>query len=202
VVTVGIRVARTSRDAEARVAAYQGYVVRIAKQVITTMIASAQEGFADEHPELRQFVLDRESRLPPEKLRLSTYLCSTRTGRSTGLAVAMQAGASPHWMVEVALQPFSYVLSVSGETHYTGPVSIAEWGSYGYDEVATVTVPQIPLLPTHEAFPGDYRTKDEIRRDIALNILVQQGHIDPAGEANRLAESGSLAVFLKEHGEE
>ena len=98
----------------APISAYEGYPLRIAKQVMSTMIASSQEGFTDHNPEFREFVLNREEIAGAGTIRLSTYLCPTRTGRSTGVAVAMKLGAEQHVLVEFALPPFGYVLTLAG----------------------------------------------------------------------------------------
>jgi hypothetical protein len=65
-----------------------------------------------------------------------------------------------------------------------------------------VDVSGMPLLQTLEPFPGDYRTKNEIRRDIARNILEEERHDNAAAEAERLMASGEARAFLESHAEE
>ncbi len=65
---------------------YVGYPARIAKQIVSTMIASAGADFAERQPRLRRFVLDPECTLGEGEVNLSMYLCTTLTGRSTGVA--------------------------------------------------------------------------------------------------------------------
>jgi hypothetical protein len=169
------------------------------------MIASANDGFADHNPHLRSFVLDRHSTLPPTELRLTTYLCPTRTGRSTGVALAMNLNkprSEPHVLIEFALQPFGYVLTLSGEPFDARPVSISWFAGCGYDEVRIIDLPHIPILPTHLAVPCDYRTKDEIRRDVIVNILTEQEHATPQDEAARIMAAGEGPEFFAEHEED
>ena len=187
------------------VPAYEGRPARIAKQVVSTMIASAQEGFADHNPHLRDFVLDPYRTLSPYELRLTTYLCPTRTGRSTGVASVMnllEERSEPHVLIEFALQPFGYVLTLGGEPFDSRPVSIAWFGSCGYDERRMVDLPHIPILPTHEALPCDYRTQYEIRRDVIVNILTEQEHPTPHEEAVQIMESGKGPEVFAAHGED
>jgi hypothetical protein len=184
---------------------YDGFPVRIAKQVVSTMIASASEGFAAANPHLRNFVLDRHRTLSPDELRLTTYLCPTRTGRSTGVAAVMnlmQEESDPHVLIEFALQPFGYVLTLGGEPLDTRPVSIAWFASCRYGEGRVVDLPHIPILPTHEAIPCDYRTRYEIRRDVIVNILMEQHHPTPHEEAVQIMESGKGPEFFAVHGED
>jgi hypothetical protein len=201
----GLNVLDEMRKPEASaVPAYEGFPVRIAKQVISTLIASAQADFADANPQLREFVLDRHRTLAPHELRLDTYLCPTRTGRSTGVAWVTEPGSDrePHVLIEFALQPFGYVLTLSGEPLDPRPVSISWFAGCGYDERRIVDLPKIPILPTHEALPCDYRTRYEIRRDVIVNILTEQDHPTPHDEAVQIMESGKGPEFFARHGED
>jgi hypothetical protein len=182
--------------------AFDGFPVRIAKQVVSTMIASAGADLAERRPRLRQFVLDRDACLGLNEIRLAMYVCPTSTGRSTGVAAAMREGAEPHILVEFALPPFGYVLTLDGEPFDARPVDISWFATLGYFEKRTIILPEIPFLPTHEAWPGDYRTKEEIRRDVIVSILSGQGHDDPTVEALRILESGEGPHFFAANGED
>lgn len=184
---------------------FDGYPVRIAKQVVSTMIASANYGFVDRQPHLRDFVLNPQRTLSPDQLRLTTYLCSTRTGRNTGVATALNLAkedSTPHVLIEVALQPFGYVLTLSGEPLDPRPVSIASFGGYGYDDRREVDLPELPLLPAHLALPCDYRSRDEIRRDVIINVLTEQRHPTPRELAVQIMESGKGPEFFAQLGED
>jgi hypothetical protein len=185
--------------------AYEGRPARIAKQVVSSMIATAHQGFADHRPELRDFVLDPHRTLTPDELRLTAYLCPTRTGRSTGVSSVMRLNeedSEPHVLIEFALQPFGYVLTLGGQPFDARPVSIAWFGGCGYDERRVVDVPHIPILPTHEALPCDYRTAYEIRRDVVTNILIGQSHPTPRDEAERIMAAGRGPEVFAAHGED
>jgi hypothetical protein len=180
---------------------YEGYPLRIAKQVMSTMIASSQEGFTDHNPRFRAFVLDRGKTADAGEIRLSTYLCPTSTGRSTGVAVAMKPGAAHHVLVEFALPPFGYVLTLEGEPLDTRPADISWFTTCGYDDRQKVMLAELPVLPTHEAFPGDYRSKTEIRRDVIINILREQRHSAPDIEAARIIAADEGPAFFAANGE-
>jgi len=64
-----------------------------------------------------------------------------------------------------------------------------------------IAIPELHVLPTHEALPGDYRTRDEIRFDVIVNILIEEGHADPSTQAKRLFDSSEAKGFLAQHGE-
>jgi hypothetical protein len=105
-------------------------------------------------------------------------------------------------LIEFALRPFGYVLTLCGEPLDPRPVSISWFGGCEYDERRTVDLPQIPVLPTHEVLPGDYRTKDEIRCDVIMNILKEHGHPAPKTEASRIMAAGEGPAFFTRHGED
>ncbi|MEP7383962.1 MAG: hypothetical protein ABI910_19945, partial [Gemmatimonadota bacterium] len=153
----------------ARIEGFRGCPLRIAKQIVATMLAASQEELISQRPDLRDFVVDPELAARPGQIRLATYLCGTRSGRTTGLAVAMKPNAVAHWLVEFALPSFGYVLTVSGEPFDPRPCDIGWFTTCSFNEERDVAVPRLHVLPTHEAFPGDYRTKNEIRRDMIVN---------------------------------
>jgi hypothetical protein len=184
-----------------RVAAHRGYPARIAKQVISTMIASSQAGFADAHPHLRSFVLDRDAKFSASDLRLATYVVGSRTGRSTGQAFVVAPGGLPHILVEISLPPFGYLLTISGDPIDPRPASIGWFAECGYDEERVIEIPELHVLPTHEAIPGDFRTRDEIRFDMVVNMLIEDGHADPTSEARRIFDSGRAREFFVNHRE-
>lgn len=182
--------------------AYTGYPLRIAKQVVSTMIAASSTDLTTTRPDLAPFVLDRDATAPAGSVRLSTYLCPTSTGRSTGLAFAMVNSRQPHWLVEFALPPFGYVLTVAGDPLDPRPVDISWFTACAYGERRPIDLDHVPILPTHEPFPGDYRTKDQIRRDFIINTLTAEGHGAPETEADRIVREGEGPGFFSARGEE
>ncbi|MFA6165419.1 MAG: hypothetical protein WC700_02305 [Gemmatimonadaceae bacterium] len=190
------------REPQPLVSAFRGYPLRIAKQVVTTMIAASSGDLLTRRPDLQSFVLNREEVAKPGQMRLTGYLCPSRNGRTTGVAVAMKTGAEPHVLIEFALQPFGYVLTLAGEPYDPRPVDIGWFTTCGYSEERIIDLPEIPVLPTHEPFPGDYRTKDEIRRDALECMLREDGHADPVAEAQRILADGGGPTFFAAHGEE
>lgn len=176
---------------------YEGYPSRIAKQTIYTIIASSQAELIEQRPDLHEYVLNRDAIAPPGTIKLATYICPTRTGRSTGVAVTMHESRKSHLLAEFSLAPFGYVLTFEGEPHDSRPVDISWFTQCGYEERRRVRLDQIPILPTHEAFPGDYRTKDEIRCEIIQNVLTEQGQEGARVEADRIMSSGNARAFFE-----
>lgn len=185
----------------AHVEVFRGYPLRIAKQIVATMLAASQEELVVQRPDLRAFVMDPELSATPGQIRLTAYLCGTRSGRTTGLAVAMKPDAEPHWLVEFALPPFGYVLTIDGVPFDPRPTDISWFTTCAYNDERDVAIDGLHVLPTHEAFPGDYRTMDEIRHDMIVNILMEQSHPTPYPEAERILRDGEGPAFLAAHDE-
>jgi hypothetical protein len=114
----------------------------------------------------------------------------------------MKRGEEPHWLVEFALPPFGYVLTIAGEPLDSRPVDTSWFTACGYDEKRSIDLDHLPVLPTHEPFPGDYRTRSEIRRDFVINTLIAEGHGSPDAEADRIIASGEGPEFMRARGEE
>jgi len=184
------------------VPAFRGYPARIGKQVLATMIAASGPALTERRPDVRDLVLNREQVAVPDSIRLSMYLCPTSTGRTTGLAWAAKDGGPVHVLVEFAMPPFGWVLTIEGQPLDDRPVAVGHLLECAVDEERLIEVPAIPVLPTHEPFPGDYRTKNEIRRDVIENILVEQGHPAPRLEAARIMAAGEGERFFELHGED
>jgi hypothetical protein len=184
------------------VQAFVGHPLRIAKQVLTTMAAASQPEFLSERRDLVHFLLDRESVATEGQFQLAMYLCPTATGRSTGLAFAQKNNEAPHRLVEFALPPFGYVLTVSGQPLDSRPIDISRFTLCSYATEERIDLASIPILPTHLALPGDYRSADEIRRDVIENILIEQDHPNAASEAVRIMEQGEGQRFFEIHGED
>jgi hypothetical protein len=94
------------------------------------------------------------------------------------------------------------VLTLEGEAFDSRPTDISWFIEKGYDERMPIGLYELYVLPTHEPFPGDYRTKDEIRRDVIENILMEQNHPDPKAEAVRIINAGDGPAFFAANNED
>ena len=181
---------------------FVGYPLRIAKQVITTMLVASAPALGNVRPDLIDYVLDRESCQPRAPIRLAGFVCPTASGRTTGLcSLASLTDGHLHRCAEFALPPFGYVLTLDGEPLDDRPVDIAWFSRCTYDERCSIDLSQFPWLPTHEPFPGDYRSKFEIRRDTIENVLIEEGHPSPHERADEIMREGGGELFHRLHGE-
>lgn len=199
----GFTVLKAMREKDPpNVPVFVGYPLRIAKQVLSTMVAASQPALTAERPDLAPFLVNRDAVAQPGQFELSAYLCPTATGRSTGLAFAQRDGVSPHWLVEFALPPFGYVLTVRGNPLDPRPADIASFTLASYDDRQAIALPSIPVLPTILALPGDYRSADEIRCDVIENILRENNRPNASAEAHQIMERGEGESFFAMHGED
>jgi hypothetical protein len=74
----------------------------------------------------------------------------------------------PILLSEFCYPPYGYVMCIDSESPDVRLHEITHFARYDYDEPAVMAM-DLPLLPVHTPFPGDYRTKDEINRQAGEN---------------------------------
>lgn len=141
---------------------YKVYPLRVIKQ-ITTMFCSANSvGFTDKWVDLRRFLLNRWTRPLPAGLRICIYFNTEGQGRMVGGAgiLNLETGSTTA-LSEISFPPFGYVLTMRSRLTDSRPLDITHFSQYHYDDFVTTEL-HLPSLPTHLAYPGDYRSKSEI----------------------------------------
>lgn len=141
----------------------------VLKQIVAMFFSVNAFTFSKDHEELVGFVLNRERRYLSPKYRIFTYYNDSNRIRRVGLAgkIDLQIGGlvpevrNMSFLSEIAHWPFGYVLTVNSPSPNPRLFEISHFARYEYGQYA-VTHLQLPLLPIHLQFPGDYRTKEEI----------------------------------------
>lgn len=150
---------------------YLNYLLplRIIKQIITMFFSVNGERFAASHPELVQFVMDKERRYLNPKYRVFAYYNTAETGRRVGIAGRLDLKTRQVIvMSEISFVPFGYLLTLGSEPPDQRLLEITHFARYGYDEFEVAEL-RIPVLQTHLAIPGDYRTREEILKQAAFS---------------------------------
>jgi len=141
---------------------YTIYPLRIIKQIVTMFLSATNRGFAEAHPNLTHFVLNKlEKNLPP-KYRFFIYYNLVGKFRKTGVAclLNLKTGSSSI-LNEINYPPFGYVITLDSEPPKKFLVEITHFSHYGYYERKEIWL-KLPVLPTYLPYPGDYRTREEI----------------------------------------
>ena len=150
---------------------YLNYVfpLRVLKQIVTMCFSVNNASFHTLHPELVHFVLNRDSRFLPPAYRFFVYYNVEGRPRATGGGIGIlniKTGKSTI-ISEITFPPFGYVMTIDSEPPDQRLFEITHFARYSYSDFRVMTL-QLPVLPTHVAIPGDYRTKAEIYRDAGI----------------------------------
>jgi hypothetical protein len=143
--------------------------LRFIKQIVTMLLATSPPELTLGHPDLGDFVLDRERTGLPDRYQFYLSLFAGPMARSTGIVVHFD-GKRGRWdtVVEVAYPPYAYLMSIDSEPDVVESCNITGMVDVGYDQRADL---ELDLLIGfgHTPFPTDYRTKAMIERDRKLN---------------------------------
>jgi len=140
------------------------YPLRILKQIITMAFSQNGLKFRELHPDLVEFVLNREKRWLNPRYRVFTYFNIHGTMRRIGDSMAMvnlYKGTDVIMVTEISHPPYGYVLTTDGTNPSDKITEISHFRRYEYDEWEVAPL-YLPVLETHMPIPLDYRTKQEI----------------------------------------
>ncbi len=149
------------------------FPLRIIKQIVTMFFSVNHSGFRLTYPDLESFVLSRERRHLDPRVRIFAYYNTEGGWRSSGPVGRGTLGESkPLLYSETNFPPYGFVM-----TYDSGPpderlVEITHFSHYEYTDFRVMAL-DLPVLPTHLWYPGDYRTKEQILEDYRRNTQRQ-----------------------------
>lgn len=140
---------------------FTGHPQRVAKQALTTLIATSQSGITATFPHLRQLLLDAEERGVLTPLRLGLFLRANDAGRTTGITGNVdRARRAGRLVAEFSFWPLGWVLTFDGQP-FPGTVDVSNWTEYGFHERIDLAV-DIPCQWAIGPYAGDFRRPEEI----------------------------------------
>ncbi|HZO90247.1 MAG TPA: hypothetical protein VFB38_18110 [Chthonomonadaceae bacterium] len=146
---------------------YHAFPLRIIKQIVTMFCSVNSPKMAAKYPALVDFVLCKEKRYLPPKFRFFVYYNIEGCYRYAGITAGMRIDRGKHSLFsEISFPPFGYVMALDSEPPDERLFEITHFSRYRYNDFLDTEM-HLPVLPTHLALPGDYRTKEEIREQIA-----------------------------------
>lgn len=143
------------------------FPLAILKQIVTMFFSVNLPGFSAAEPELVRFVLNKDAKYLSQRYRFFTYYNTTGRFRLAGVTGSvsvspdLQSFGKPQLMSEIGFTPFGYLMTIDSEPPDKRLFEITHFSRYSYGEFKVMEL-RLPVLPTHLAFPGDYRTKEEI----------------------------------------
>lgn len=156
---------------------YHGYPLRIIKQIVTMFLAIDSATFSRAHPYLRDFVSNRELCGLPPIYRIWGYYTDSQKLRYTGITNRCDRGSfDQSYLSEFSYPPFGYVLTIDSPPPDRRLFDMTWFAKYRYSKWTDVAV-QLKKLQTYMAFPGDYRSREEIEADYRRNM--EASPLDP-----------------------
>jgi hypothetical protein len=153
---------------------YGMYPLRFLKQIVTMFFSACGPDLQRKNPDLVRFVLNRDTRQLPDKFQFFAYLHHPESAaiRQSGLTGVLKGASRQHLFSEIAFPPFGLIMSVGGHPPIDQRLcNITHLCQYGYRQWDIIYL-QMPVLHVTTVLPGDFRTVDEVNRDIAENRKV------------------------------
>ena len=77
------------------------------------------------------------------------------------------------YLSEIAFPPLGYVLSFGLESLDNELTDISFFAKYPYDDWTSLHL-KLPVFPVHTWYPGDYRSKEQIRNNFEENTQIEK----------------------------
>lgn len=160
---------------------YGMFPLRFLKQVVTMFFSACGPKLQEKNPELVRFVLNRETRRIPLTFQFFAYLHHPKSAaiRQSGLTSVMTGSRKQHLFSEIAFPPFGLIMSVQGHPPIEQRLcDITHLDNYSYSAWDVLYL-QLPVFHVTTVLPGDFRTVEEVKSDIATNRKLGGILLDP-----------------------
>jgi len=125
--------------------------------------------FSEAHEDLVRFVLNKDHNYADPSLRVFVYFNAALLLRHSGISAQINfASGGSHIFSEVAFPPFGYILTVDGKALDDRLAEISYFSRYSYNQWTDVAL-RLPVFHLCTAFPGDFRSHDEVLTDSDSN---------------------------------
>ena len=171
------------------------YPLRVIKQIITMFFSVNSDLFRLNHPDLVKFVLNKHERYLNPDIRILVYFNLGPHARFAGGISISTTEIDPNevsldtmdnalnqyrrdyakslYSSEIAFPPLGYVLSFGLESLDNELADISFFAKYPYDDWTSLHL-KLPVYPVHTWYPGDYRSKKQIRNNFEENTQIEK----------------------------
>ena len=144
----------------------------IIKQIITMFFSVNPCSFGKVNTELVRFILNKEAKYLPPKYNFFAYYNTSNKFRYQGTCCKGNFFSGKYCLLsEINYPPFGYVMTIDSEPPDDRLFEITNFSRFSYNEFKVMDI-KMPVLPIHTAMPGDYRTKEEIYKQISKNSIM------------------------------
>ena len=148
------------------------YPLRVIKQIITMFFSVFTPGHEGYYPDLVKFILNPNFTGLDKKYRIYCYYNLKGGNRYIGDNFVKEPSLDGVIHVsEITFPPFGFVFTINSPKPDHRLTEITHFVKFGYNELAE-HYQRFSTLPTHLPVPLDYRTKDEIAKDIIKGKLI------------------------------
>jgi hypothetical protein len=151
------------------------FPLAVIKQIVVMFFSGNNYGFNNANPELVEFILNKKKRFLHPKYRFFVYYNIEGKLRTGGLTAKCDASGAhePIIMSEINFPPFGYLMTLNSQPPDNRLCEISHFARYSYDEFVRFSF-KLPVLPTHLLVPGDYRNKEEIKRQMEDSKKIEE----------------------------
>lgn len=171
------------------------YPLRVIKQIITMFFSVNSDLFRLNHPDLVKFVLNKHERYLSPDIRILVYFTLGPHARFAGgtsistieinpdevsldtmdnaLSQYQRDYAKSLYSSEIAFPPLGYVLSFGLESLDSKLADISFFAKYSYNDWTSIYL-KLPVFPVNTWHPGDYRSKEQLRRNFEKNNQIEK----------------------------
>ena len=183
------------------------YPLRVIKQIITMFFSVNSDLFRLNHPDLVKFVLNKHERYLSPGIRILVYFNLSPHARFAGGTSISTTEIDPNevsietmddalnqyrrdyakslYSSEIAFPPLGYVLSFGLESLDSKLADISFLAKYRYDDWTSIHL-KLPVFPVNTWYPGDYRSKEQLRRNFEKNSQIEkENHERKQAEKNQ-----------------
>ena len=152
------------------------YPLRIFKQILCMFVSTLHPGFLDEYPDLREFIINKDSRnFNSKKYRISMYILKEPRCGWSGLNVMMYDNYKIKTVAYMDLYPVGYLLEINPtEDKFKYVSDISSMGTdFTYNDKGILGI-VLNILERNTLYPCDFRNKEEIKaqsKESRLNTI-------------------------------
>ena len=162
----GMEIAKYAAIAPSLAYTFRIYPLRVLKQIVCIFMSANGAQFADKHPDLVKFVLSKHAQFIMPTTKIYAYYSVSPRVRTTGVAVSGDfSSGSFRVMSEFAFVPFGYLMTFDSDPPDRRLCDITGFSKFSYDDWQEIHV-RLPVLPIYTYFPGDYRDKETVLRQV------------------------------------
>lgn len=156
---------------------YNLHPLRVLKQVLCMFFSINGPRFHAVNPDLVRFILNKESKELPDRVRVDAFYTLSNRTRTSGMTGVIQglgtASSKVRVFSEVTFPPFGFVLTMNSIPPRSDFCDISGFSKFEYSDWRPGIRMRMPLLPIYTGFPGDYRTRKETLVQAAAQMEEQ-----------------------------